>query len=183
MSVLSWVAQLVWFYLPAGLANMAPVLMHKRWLALARPIDGGRKLFGQYVFGEHKTWRGLIVATLFGGALFIVQKGLATIWPWFQQLSPYDYDLFPWWFGPAFAASAIIGDLIKSFFKRRLRIAPGKSWFPFDQLDFYIAATICLSVFVRVDALTWLVVISLGPSLHILINRIAYHLGLKNTPW
>lgn len=183
MSVFIWVAQLVWFYLPAGLANMAPVLMRQRWRRLALSIDGGQTLFGQRIFGENKTWRGLVVATLFGGALFTLQKGLATVWPWFQQLSPYDYDRFPWWFGPVFAAAAISGDLIKSFFKRRLRIAPGKSWFPFDQLDFYVAATLVLRFFIPVDALTWLVIVSLGPTLHILINRIAYHLGLKNTPW
>jgi CDP-2,3-bis-(O-geranylgeranyl)-sn-glycerol synthase len=35
---------------------------------------------------------------------------------------------------------AMAGDAAKSFFKRRLGIAPGHPWIPFDQIDFQIGA-------------------------------------------
>jgi CDP-diglyceride synthetase len=38
------------------------------------------------------------------------------------------------------------GDAVKSFFKRRLGITPGKSWFPFDQLDFVLGAILFVSI-------------------------------------
>ena len=33
---------------------------------------------------------------------------------------------------------ALIGDIIESFFKRRVGIERGKNWIPFDQLDFIL---------------------------------------------
>ncbi|MDE1847254.1 MAG: CDP-archaeol synthase, partial [Candidatus Micrarchaeota archaeon] len=43
------------FILPAYVANGAPVLFGG-----GRPIDGGAKLWGGYIFGPNQTVRGLI---------------------------------------------------------------------------------------------------------------------------
>ncbi|MBI2415338.1 MAG: CDP-archaeol synthase [Candidatus Kerfeldbacteria bacterium] len=183
MEVFEWIGRLVWFFLPAGLANMSPVLIAKHWQWLAQPIDGGHQLFGQPIFGSNKTWRGLLVGTLFGGALFSIQKLLAIIFPKFLELGVYDYRLFPWWFGFAFGAAALLSDLIKSFFKRRFRIAPGALWFPFDQVDYLIGPTLLIHWFYPVNALTWLIVLSLGIILHVVVNRLGYRWHFKATPW
>lgn len=178
MGVISWILRLLWFFLPVALANMAPVLIKDHWRSLAKPIDGGK-----HVFGNHKTWRGLLVATVSAGLLFLIQWYLGTHWEFFQTIAAYVYTDFPWWFGFVFGLFAILGDLVKSFFKRRFHIADGASWFPFDQVDFLVGALLALELFIDVDVLTWVLALSLGISLHILVNRIGFRLHFKTTPW
>ena len=59
MSYAHQVLQVLYFFLPAYVANMSPVLVRGRFKALALPIDGGRWLWGKRILGDHKTWRGL----------------------------------------------------------------------------------------------------------------------------
>lgn len=183
MELLAWVGKLIWFFFPAGVANMAPVIFRNNFLALAKPIDGNVKLMGKPIFGAHKTWRGLIVGTLLGGSFFLGQKYLSTISSTLADVSLYEYKLFPWWFGFLFAFMALFGDMIKSFFKRRINIRPGEVWFPFDQIDFIIGSTIALLFFVSVDIRTWLAVLCIAIILHIAVNRIGYYMKFKDTPW
>ena len=181
--VFIWIIQLGWFFMPVGVANMAPVLMKHRWLKLAVPMDGGRHLWGKPLFGSHKTWRGLIVAIIFGELTFLLEYFLVQNLPSLHWLPVYPYEYFPLWFGGLMGAAAILADLLKSFFKRRIGIAPGASWFPFDQIDLWVGGLLVTNLFYHVDALTWVIVLSVGISVHILVNRIGYHLGLKSTPW
>ena len=56
----------LWFFLPAGIANMSPILVAnlpglKR---LKAPMDFGLTFRGQRVFGTHKTWRGFVVGII-----------------------------------------------------------------------------------------------------------------------
>jgi len=183
MDVIVWIGKLIWFFLPAGLANMSPVLVKKYWLGLAKPIDGGVKLWGESLFGAHKTWRGLLVGTIAGGVLFGLQKSLAIAHPIFQNIAAYDYRALPWWFGFLFGFAAIFGDLMKSFFKRRFHIPDGAMWFPFDQVDFYVTSAFVLGLFVSIDAISWFIILSLGIIVHIGVNRIGYKLKVKDTPW
>ncbi len=183
MEALVWVGKLIWFFIPAGVANMAPVLFKHTLPFLAVPIDHNITLGGQPLFGKHKTWRGLLIGSICAGLVFILQKYLSTISTVFSSMSAYEYSNFPWWFGFLFGGFALLGDMLKSFFKRRFRIADGAMWFPFDQIDFVIGATFAISLFAFVDISTWLTVLGLAIFFHILVNRIGYHIGLKDTPW
>jgi CDP-2,3-bis-(O-geranylgeranyl)-sn-glycerol synthase len=176
------IAKLFYFFLPVAMANMAPVIFKNYFKFLAIPIDGGKKIGGKDIFGSHKTWRGLILATLLGGAIYCVQYLLAYYFPHFNNI-PYNYFEAPWWFGFLFSFGAIMGDLIKSFFKRRLNLAPGRTWIPFDQIDFLIGSTIVLALFFPVLWYYWLLILGIGLFLHVGLNRIGYWLKLKNTPW
>jgi CDP-2,3-bis-(O-geranylgeranyl)-sn-glycerol synthase len=106
-----------WLFLPAGIANSVPVILTKL-LGAGRAVD-------ERLFGAHKTWQGLIGGTVAGVVCFALQKTLRSV------------DA-PWLFGIFISAGALFGDLVKSLIKRRLRIVPGRSWFPFDQLDFIV---------------------------------------------
>lgn len=183
MSALEWLARLIWWFLPAGVANMTPVLMGQHFLWLAKPMDGGALLWGQPLFGKNKTWRGLICGTVAGGLFFLLQRCAALLWPEALSLGIYDYSVFPWWFGVLFAAAALGGDLLKSFFKRRFRIPPGQTWFPFDQFDYLVGPTLCNLLFAPVDTMMWVVILSTGIVFHVGVNRIGYRLNLKTTPW
>jgi CDP-2,3-bis-(O-geranylgeranyl)-sn-glycerol synthase len=150
---------------------------------LDRPIDGGQSWRGKRLFGDHKTWRGLIVAPLMGELIFALQYFLAILFPQTVSWSRFSLNELPWWFGFVLGAGAILGDLIKSFFKRRVNIAPGAVWFPFDQIDFLLGAAVLASLFVHFTGLDWVVMTICAVIAHMLVNRIGFWLKLKDTPW
>ncbi len=183
MGVLLTIGQLTLFFLPAGVANMSPVFFRRSLRVLDRPVDGGRQWHGQALFGNHKTWRGMVVATVCGGLFFLVLWELAYWWPMTSEWYPFAMSALPWWFGFLFSAGAITGDLVKSFFKRRVGVSPGVRWFPFDQLDFLIGAAVVAEFFVDFTVLHWIIIVLVGPVLHVLVNHIGFTLRLKDTPW
>ena len=178
------IVQAFYFILPAYLANMCPVIFAKLGLLKfsAKPIDDNRRLNGQPLFGANKTWRGLI-SGIIGGIIIAGLQSLLYPLPFFQQLSLFNYPQNWLVFGILAGAGAIIGDLIKSFFKRRINIKAGDSWPVFDQLDFILGFFIftCLifwpgwTIFITVCLLTLI--------LHPLTNIIGYLIGWKKVWW
>lgn len=176
----------LWFFLPAGMANMIPIPVAKI-PALKRfdaPIDGGATFRGKRIFGAHKTWRGLISGIIAGTLTLALQQYLVGEFAWLRSLTDQvDYTTLPTLLmGPLFAIGALGGDAIESFFKRQRGIAPGKSWFPFDQTDYIIGGAIATMPFVTLSIwqYAWLLVLWLA--VHILATVIGYFLGLKDTP-
>ncbi len=170
----------IYFVLPAYLANMMPVFFARlHWLEfINRPIDSGMKFRGQELFGNHKTWRGL-VAGIIGG--IIVSMILASVYflPFFHNLSLFDYSHYWLAFGALAGAGAIIGDLIKSFFKRRINIASGSSWPVFDQLDFILGFFLFTAIIVWPGWSIFITACLLTLLLHPLANIIGKLLKLK----
>lgn len=177
------ILQSFYFILPAYIANMAPVIF--KWLPIFNyPIDHGKLFRGARLFGEHKTYRGLIVGTLTGILIVFLQ----------HQYSVYfkDIELMPYGdftnqkiilIGICFGAGALLGDLIKSFFKRRMKIQDGHSWFPFDQLDLVVGALIAVSPFYTLPIANLVAVLLITPVLHFVTNVFAYLIGLKKVWW
>ncbi len=162
----------LYFFLPAYVANMSPVLL--KWLPFHQPIYEKK-------FGSHKTWRGLIVAVLMGGLVFYLQK-LAYI-SGFTKFALIDYSGFSVLLGFLLGFGAIIGDLVKSYYKRKAGIKPGDSWIPYDQLDSVIGG-ILFSFFVYVPTISVIVILLiLSPILHILTNFIGYWLKINKSMW
>jgi len=84
----------------------------------------------------------------------------------------------------------LVGDLIKSFIKRRLGLDRGsKSPFLMDQLDFVAGAwlvtiPIFYGWFFRVFGMfNIIIVLVMAPVLHRAVNIIGYKLGAKKEPW
>jgi CDP-2,3-bis-(O-geranylgeranyl)-sn-glycerol synthase len=131
----------LWWLLPAGAANTVPVLL-RRVPVLGAPIDGGRTYRGQPIFGANKTWRGFIAAPLAGWAVALGQVEAGDLFPPLRAIA---LASGPAWWGAVLGAGAISGDLIKSFFKRRVGVPAGASWVPCDQLDWVVGAVAALS--------------------------------------
>jgi CDP-2,3-bis-(O-geranylgeranyl)-sn-glycerol synthase len=177
------ILQSFYFILPAYIANMAPVIF--KWLPIFNyPIDNGKSFHGARLFGEHKTYRGLIFGTLAGILIVFLQ----------HQYSVYfkDVELMPYgefsnkgiiFVGICFGAGALLGDLIKSFFKRRVNIKDGHSWFPFDQLDLVVGALIALSPIYLPPIPNLITLLLITPALHFTTNVFAYLIGLKKVWW
>jgi len=175
----------LYFMLPAYLANMAPVFAKKLGVFkfLAKPVDKGRTLGGKPIFGAHKTWRGFVVGIAIAIATAWLQYLLYSITP-FQKISLLVYsEINLWLLGFLFGFGALFGDLIKSFFKRRMNLKPGAPWIPFDQLDFVIGALIFAGFIFLPPWPVVLTVLLITPILHILTNQIGYLLKIKNTKW
>lgn len=179
-----FIVQCLWFFLPIGFANMAPVLVKKHFTFADVPIDGGIMLKESRLFGAHKTWRGVLAAVIYGSIVFWIQRYLVIHFPGaFSGISFMDYQKVNFFTGALMGLGAITGDLIKSFFKRRLLIPDGSRWIPFDQIDYIIGGLLFVSFMTRVSVYAWLVILIFGFILHILINRIGYALGIKETKW
>ncbi len=163
----------LYFFLPAYLANMAPVLF--KWLPfLEKPVHKNK-------FGHHKTWRGLITATLIGGLVFYLQK-LAYV-SGFTKLAIIDYSGFTILLGFLLGFGAIFGDLVESYYKRKLGIKPGESWKVWDQTDFVIGG-ILFSFFVYIPPVSVIVLLlTISPLLHITVNHLSYWLRIRDSKW
>lgn len=173
-----------YFVLPAYLANMAPVIFAKLgWLKfLNKPIDGGYKLGSDYLFGQNKTWRGLVAAVI-GGLLIAFIQSLLFKLTYFNALSIVNYSDQWLMFGALGGLGAILGDLAKSFFKRRVGIKSGGVWPVFDQLDFIAGFFLFTSV---VCYPGWQIIATVSLMtliLHPLTNIIGYWLGWKKVWW
>jgi len=77
----------------------------------------------------------------------------------------------------------LIGDSVKSFFKRRLGRKPGSAWFPFDQVDFILGACLFTWPFVGFGWEVFVILLVVTPVLHFVVNVIAYFIGLKKVWW
>ncbi|MDD5192995.1 MAG: CDP-archaeol synthase [Candidatus Nanoarchaeia archaeon] len=169
--------KIFWFFLPAGIANMSPVLF-KFIKFLNYPVDLNKKIKGKSIFGKNKTYRGLFFGILLSIIFVYIQS---FVFPFTNRISLINYpeeNLI--WLGFLLGFGALFGDLIKSFFKRQLNISPGKSWIPFDQIDWIVGAVIFVQVYVHISLIQSIIAIVFFAILHPIINILGYLLRLKN---
>jgi CDP-2,3-bis-(O-geranylgeranyl)-sn-glycerol synthase len=178
-----FILKAIWFFLPIGFANMMPLIFKRRLKFLAIPVDFNKKIKGEYIFGPHKTYRGLILASITGGLIFFIQRYAYLDSDFFRSISLINYGQETAWLGVLFGFGASFGDLIKSFFKRRFKVAPGHAWFPFDQIDFTLGGLVFGSILFVPPIGIMIAAIFLGACFHILTNQIGFYLGLKESIW
>lgn len=182
----TFILQCLWFFLPAYVANMAPpIAAHFGILEfLNKPVDFGKKFFDKEILGSHKTWRGLIVGVCAGFATYFIQVLLYKKSDFFASVSILDYqNINPWLFGILIPLGALCGDMIFSFFKRQLNIAPGESWMPFDQTDYVFGVMIFTAPFLNFEIRFWIWLLFLTFVLHILCNKLGYWLKISKSEW
>ena len=160
--------QLIYFMLPAYVANMAPPFA-KYWPGWNAPI-AARQL------GTHKTVIGFAFGVVAAVPVAFIQSRIS----WTAAIVDYD-DWLP--LGVRFGIGAMAGDSLKSLVKRRLGIRPGAPWVPFDQLDFVVGALVLIGGRVRLAALDYALILALTAVGHITVNHLAYALGIRDTRW
>lgn len=176
----------VWFFLPAGLANITPLGAAKfpGLRDFTAPIDGGKTFRGKRILGAHKTWRGLLSGILFAIITLWLEKELVMHIAWLGEATkPLDYAHMPTvLLGALFGLGALGGDALKSFFKRRIGIAPGKSWLPFDQIDYIVGSALITSLMVRLTLVQYIWALVIGLVATLLGSYIGYHTHFKDSP-
>jgi len=177
--MLTLIIDALWLMLPAYVPNSSAVLF-----AGKTPVDFGKNFVdGKRIFGPGKTFRGLI-----GGTLTGIAVGL------FLQLIKESTQIGVPSFEPIYVVitlslGAMLGDLVKSFLKRRLGLDRGSPLPVVDQLDFVVGAWVLTYIFfsdwfVQNFTLSVIVVLLiLSPLLHVAVNVIGYKLGKKKEPW
>jgi len=169
-SVLDLVILICLYVFPLYVANSIPVIVHGR-----TPLDFNKKLFGKPIFGNGKTIVGFLAGVTAGT---LVGAVITLIFPYSLLIVPNYIEL-------AFflALGALVGDLTKSFAKRRFGINRGEKWVFMDQLDFIVGGLV-FSFIARFPEL-WIVVILFVATffIHLAANWIAFELGLKKVPW
>jgi CDP-2,3-bis-(O-geranylgeranyl)-sn-glycerol synthase len=179
-----FILESLYFLAPAGFATLTPQLAaHFKILEpLNKPIDGGRTFRGHHIFGAHKTIRGYIFGVLTGLLTGFIQYLLSDI-SLFKDHSLINYsDLKTALLaGALLGLGALVGDSIKSFFKRQFGIAPGKPWFIFDQIDFIVGASIFALPVIVLSMKYYVGMIIIYFLVHILTTSIGYLIGVKES--
>jgi CDP-2,3-bis-(O-geranylgeranyl)-sn-glycerol synthase len=165
--------KIIWFFLPAYIANISASVFKIK--ILDKPIS-------EKLFGSHKTYSGFFSGTLFALFISIFQR-LAFNLKFFQKISHLDYSKNFLLIGFLLGFGALFGDLIKSFFKRRVGILPGERWIPFDQIDYTCGALIFIS-FVWSPPINFILIsLILNFFLHIFINHLGFYLDIRKSKW
>ncbi len=176
-------------------AFVAAGFVHSAWLGsrlsqrLSIPLDGGATFRGRRIFGDNKTVRGFAVmipaAAVAFGVLFEAVNSLAPsaasgLWP----LTLRGYIALGAWAGLGF----MLGELPNSFVKRQLDVAPGRPprgrtaafvSFVVDRLDSIVGMLLAITVAAPTPWMTWLLVIVIGPMIHLAFSALLYKLGVK----
>lgn len=177
------VLDIAWLVLPGGFANMAPVFARRLLPSWTTPVDGGRSWGGARIFGDHKTFRGLVSGTLVGMVVFMAQQALYARFEPLRAVSRMDYAAASWTWGAAMGLGALTGDLIKSFFKRRVGREPGQPWFPFDQLDWMAGTLLVAWPATRFDAPFAALALTLAVAISLIVKFVGFRLGVEDRPF
>ena len=167
-----------WIIIPAYAANgLVPLLRGKH------PVDFGKIFRGQPVFGPGKTWEGIIGAGFIGALFAIIQMLAYPYLPWNSSIIPLIIVPMTPILGFFIGFGALFGDLVKSFFKRRIGVARGRPLPFFDQIDFILGAYLFAS-FLAPIKLSWVILfVIITPVFHLMANFIAYFLKVKKEPF
>ena len=170
------ILEIVWFLLPAYFANMAPVFANAIFHNKGKPINVA-------LFGSHKTYRGFLAGIIAAVLIIYIQLYLYGI-SFFRSTSILDYSQINLLiYGLLFGFGSMLGDLIKSFFKRRLGFKPGSRFMPFDQIDYILGTFLLLSQLFFPGWIFFAIAIILTFLLNVIVNWIGFYLKLREDKW
>ncbi len=175
MSALAALAVLILFLLIGVSQTLWLKSSRLAWLKI--PIDGGLRLRGRRIFGQHKTIRGFLVIIPVSTVSFLIFGScLSPAWQQWQ-LEPTT------WASAGFAIGwgYMLGELPNSFLKRQLDIAEGQEangpWMKIffnalDESDSVIGALLFGALILPIDRVFVAVVLPSGIALHWLFNQL-----------
>jgi CDP-2,3-bis-(O-geranylgeranyl)-sn-glycerol synthase len=169
----------VWIMLPAYLPNPVAALFGG-----GTPIDLGRNFWdGKRIFGDGKTFRGLIMGIIAGIGIGLAQIWVSGAYGW-ENLPEHTYMSIT-----LLATGSLLGDICKSFFKRRMGKERGTKWLIADMYDLVAGALLLVLIvdpgwlFANMTLGVFILILIITPILHRAVNIIGYRFGVKEVPW
>ena len=140
-------------------------------------LDFGLKfLDGRPLLGKSKSLRGTFFGIVIGMIL------VASIWLFLPEYTARLTDNYLV-YGLMLCLGAVAGDIVASFFKRRMKLAPGREVLLLDQLDF-IAGGLAFTLYAYIPTLIEVGVLLVATLFfHKLANFLAFKSKLKRVPW
>jgi hypothetical protein len=190
LHVLHTGAEVLYIFSPLLLADaLSGLVMRFDWFScLRKPLDAGLKWHGKRLFGDSKTWRGVIVAMV--GCVVGVALQKYVVGQHAQSIARVDYaSTNALIFGSVMGAAAMLGELPNSFVKRRLGIKPGATtdgwlsivFYVWDQIDLLTLSWPALSCWLSVDIMLVATSILIALVVHPLSSLIGYAIGARHS--
>jgi CDP-2,3-bis-(O-geranylgeranyl)-sn-glycerol synthase len=174
-----------WFFGPAGLSNIAAFLAGKIPFLKPynQPVDFGFKFRKKRILGHHKTIRGFIVGIIVAILTVYLEVFLYTQFSFVRAIVPIDYSVInPVLLGFLLGFGALAGDAVKSFFKRQQNVPPGKSWVPFDQVDYVVGGVIFSALYIQLSWWHYVLLFVMYLFLHPFNTFLGYLVKLRKEP-
>ncbi len=123
---------------------------------------------------------GILVGMLTGLIFYFCRHIFVRFLPNYTSI----YNLYNNWkqaviIGGSLATGALVGDMGKSFVKRRLGKKPGTMFQPWDGIDYMIGAIIFIFPWYIVSVSGVIFLLLIGPILSLMMNTLAYTIGWK----
>lgn len=169
--------KILYLLLPAAFANMIPVFFRKINF-LNYPLDFKLKFFGNRLFGNNKTFRGLIFGIL-GSEIIVLLQSFLYKYELFFNISLVNYNLVNiLGFGFLVGFGVLFGDLVSSFVKRRFSFKSGEHFFVLDQINggLGFGFFIVLSYFKSWGLFLWVILVWFFG--HLVIKYLGYLFGM-----
>jgi len=182
-------AQILYLLAPlvVGMALLAIAMRFDLLPRLRKPIDGGATLHGRRIFGAHKTWRGAL-CSLIGCIIGVAAQ--SAIGDRVGRIALIEYATANvLLLGATLSLGATGGELVNSFVKRQLGVAPGErgdgriafGLYVFDQVDSLVTLWPLLLLWLSppwpLVALSFVWVFAL----HQVISLVGYLIGVRRT--
>jgi len=148
------------------IANGAPVVAAAACGAWgAWPLDGGRVLGdGRRLLGDAKTWRGVVLAPLAAGFGAVLLGLPATV-------------------GIVVGITAMLGDLLSSFVKRRLGMPTSDMALGLDQIPEVLLPLLAVADWFALSWSTIAAIVAGFALLELGLSPVFYWLGIRNRPY
>jgi len=193
---MEWVLNLLISTMPIIVGPTANVaLLTKTKNILNKPIDFGKNFIdGKRIFGNNKTWKGLILSILICSICAIIWGVICSAIPalenrnWFYiyNANTIGYNLL---IGVLFGLTYSIFELPNSFIKRRVEIAPGQTskasgktkliFTLLDNFDSSIGTMLVVWYLCKLTLVEYIIAVILASLVHFLIVKIMYTLKIK----
>lgn len=189
-AILQAAAEVLYLFAPLLLsAALSGLVLRYEWFVwLRKPLDAKRSWRGKRIFGDSKTWRGVVTAVvgcIIGAA---IQKYL--VGDLARSVARLNYTtLNVWVYGSALGVSAMLGELPNSFVKRRLGIKPGGTtrgalsivFYIWDQLDLLMFSWPVLCIWLEPDFTLIATSVGVTLALHPLTSLIGFAIGARRS--
>lgn len=183
------ILQLLVFALPVVVSAILHMVAVKlNWFPqLKIPIDAGKFYRDKRVFGDSKTWRGVILMVVFSILSTYMYAWICSVSDSFNQFNILRFQMYsPAFYGLLYGLGYTLAELPNSFLKRQKGVQEGKSLslgqIIIDQIDSPLGCLLLLAPFTDMTLTFFISGLFFYLLLHLFFNYLLYLLKLRKNP-